>query len=71
MPFPTVQTAPLSETDPLTADADLGGGNKVNYIQWLRQASVADIQAETIPGRSQHRCCTRFFASRSFSIMQT
>ena len=50
VPFPTVQTGPLSETDPLKADADLGGGNKRNYIQWLRQAAVSDIQAENYPG---------------------
>jgi hypothetical protein len=50
VPFPTVQTGPLSETDPLKADADLGGGKKGNYIQWLRQASLSDIQAENYPG---------------------
>lgn len=48
--FPTVQTAPLSETEQLAADADLGGGNKVNYIEWLRQASIDDIRAENYPG---------------------
>lgn len=48
--FPTVQDGALSETDPLKADADLGGGQKGNYIQWLRQASVSDIQAENYPG---------------------
>ena len=48
--FPTVQTAPLSETERLVADADLGGGNKVNYIEWLRQASIDDIRAENYPG---------------------
>jgi hypothetical protein len=50
VPFPTVQSGPLSETDPLNADADLGAGIKGNYIQWLRQASPADIQAENYPG---------------------
>ena len=50
VPFPTVQSVLLSETEPLAADADLGGGMKGNYIQWLRQASVADIQAENYPG---------------------
>jgi hypothetical protein len=50
VPFPTVQTGPLSETDPLKPDADLGGGKKGNYIQWLRQASLSDIQAENYPG---------------------
>jgi hypothetical protein len=48
--FPTVQTGPLSETDPLKADADLGGGKKGNYIQWLREASIDDIRAENYPG---------------------
>ena len=50
VPFPTVQSGPLSETDPLKADADLGGGTKGNYIQWLRQAALSDIQAENYPG---------------------
>jgi hypothetical protein len=50
IPFPTVQTPPLSETDPLANDADLGGGVKGNYIQWLRQASIDDIRAENYPG---------------------
>jgi hypothetical protein len=50
VPFPTVQSGPLSEADPLAADADLGGGVKGNYIQWLRQASVSDIQTENYPG---------------------
>jgi hypothetical protein len=50
VPFPTVQSGPLSETEQLAADADLGGGSKGNYIQWLRNASVADIQAENYPG---------------------
>jgi hypothetical protein len=48
--LPTVQSGPLSETDPLTADADLGGGVKGNYIQWLRNASIDDIRAENYPG---------------------
>jgi hypothetical protein len=50
VPFPTVQTGPLSETDPLKADADFSGGQKGNYIQWLRTASLSDIQAENYPG---------------------
>jgi hypothetical protein len=50
VPFPTVQTGPISETDPLKADADLGGGTKGNYIQWLSTATIADIQAENYPG---------------------
>lgn len=48
--FPTVQTPPLSEIDPLANDADLSGGVKGNYIQWLRQASIDDIRAENYPG---------------------
>jgi hypothetical protein len=50
VPFPTVQAGPLSETDPLKADANLSGGQKGNYIQWLRSASLSDIQAENYPG---------------------
>jgi hypothetical protein len=50
VPFPTVQSGPLSESEILKADADLGAGLKGNYIQWLKQASVADIQAENYPG---------------------
>jgi hypothetical protein len=50
VPFPTVQAGPFSETEPLKPDADLGGGKKGNYIQWLRQASASDIQAENYPG---------------------
>src|SRR5262249_16966817 len=48
--FPTVQDAPLSEADLLAQDADLGGGRKGNYIQWLQTASVAEVQAENYPG---------------------
>jgi hypothetical protein len=48
--LPTVQAGALSETAPINADADLGGGVKGNYIQWLLQASVADIQAQNYPG---------------------
>jgi hypothetical protein len=47
--YPTVQSGPLSETDPLKADANFGG-NKINYITWLRSATIADIQAENYPG---------------------
>ncbi|HLX10872.1 MAG TPA: hypothetical protein VKY89_23690 [Thermoanaerobaculia bacterium] len=50
VPSPTVQDGPLSESAPLAADADLGGGTPGNYIQWLRQATIADIQAESYPG---------------------
>jgi len=50
VPFPTVQSGPLSETDPLKPDAALGGGAQGNYIQWLRQASVNDLQSENYPG---------------------
>jgi hypothetical protein len=48
--FSTVQDGPLSETDPLNADANLGGGQKGNYINWLATASVSDLQAENYPG---------------------
>jgi len=50
VPFPTVQDGPLSETAPLAADADLGGGTRGNYVQWLRQASIADLRADAYPG---------------------
>jgi len=50
VPFSTVQDGPLSETDPLKADADLGGGQKGNYITWLASATVVDVQAENYPG---------------------
>lgn len=46
----TVQSGPLSETNPLNADADLAGGTKGNYIDWLCTASAADVQAENYPG---------------------
>ena len=48
--FSTVQDGALSETDPLKADADLGGGLKGSYINWLAAAAIADIQAENYPG---------------------
>jgi hypothetical protein len=48
--LPTVQDGPLSETDPLKADANLGGGTMGNYIDWMRTASVADLQQENYPG---------------------
>jgi hypothetical protein len=48
--LPTVQAGALSETDPLNADANLGGGKTGNYIQWLRQASITDLQADNYPG---------------------
>ena len=50
VPFPTVQDGVLSETDALKTDANLGGSVMGNYIQWLKQASVTDIQAENYPG---------------------
>jgi hypothetical protein len=46
---PTVIAGPLSETDPLPADAAIGG-SQVNYITWLRQAAIADIRANNYPG---------------------
>ncbi len=48
--YSTVQDGALSETDPLNSDADLGGGVKGNYINWLAGATIADIQAENYPG---------------------
>jgi hypothetical protein len=46
----TVQDGPLSETNRLAAEANLGGGQSENYIGWLQTASIADIQAENYPG---------------------
>jgi hypothetical protein len=48
--IPTVQSGVLSETDPLNADADLGGGQKGNYINWLQTAAIADLQSDNYPG---------------------
>ena len=45
----TVVGGPLSETDPLPADATLAG-TPVNYIQWLRRAAIQDIRANNYPG---------------------
>lgn len=47
---PTVTAGPLSETDPLRADALMTDGTRLNYIQWLRQASPDDIRSERYPG---------------------
>jgi hypothetical protein len=46
---PTVVNGPLSETEPLPSDASFGGGH-VNYITWLRSASIADVRANNYPG---------------------
>jgi hypothetical protein len=46
---PTVISGPLSETDPLPADATFDGG-QVNYITWLRSAAIDDIKANNYPG---------------------
>lgn len=48
--YSTVQDGSLSETAPLNSDANLGGGLKGNYINWLAVAIIADIQAENYPG---------------------
>jgi hypothetical protein len=48
--FSTVQDGALSETGPLNSDADLGGGVKGNYINWLATAAIADIESENYPG---------------------
>ena len=47
VPLANVTAAPLSETDPLPADAGIAG---LNYIAWLRTATLADIWAENYPG---------------------
>ena len=49
VPYSSVQDAPLSETDPLAADATLNG-SPVNYIQWLAHAPMADVWAQNYPG---------------------
>ena len=49
VPYPSVQSAPLSETDPIAADATLEGA-AVNYIQWLAHAPMADVWDENYPG---------------------
>lgn len=48
--YPTVQAAPLSETAGLADDATLTDGSKVNYIRWLRQATVDQVRQEAYPG---------------------
>jgi len=49
VPYANVQDGPLSETEPLNADATVGG-QQLNYIQWLAAASADDIWAENYPG---------------------
>jgi hypothetical protein len=49
VPYPNVQAGALSETEPLTADATVGG-QQINYIQWLATASAEDIWTENYPG---------------------
>ncbi len=55
VPYPTVQDAPLSETDPLANDALVVSEpitifHDENYIQWLATAPAADVWAESYPG---------------------
>jgi hypothetical protein len=50
LPYPAVQDGPLSETGTLRADATLPDGTTVNYIQWLRDATVGQVQREEYPG---------------------
>jgi hypothetical protein len=49
VPFSTVRDGAPSETAPLANDASVGGQN-INYIQWLRGASLPDLQTENYPG---------------------
>jgi hypothetical protein len=49
VPYSTVQDGPLSEQATLTADASVGG-TLVNYITWIRNASIGDLQNESYPG---------------------
>lgn len=46
--YPTVTDKPLSETDPLDPDAQVGAA-KMNYIDWLRTASADDVTMERYP----------------------
>ncbi|MFM0330093.1 hypothetical protein [Paraburkholderia strydomiana] len=47
--YHTVTDAPLSETAPLNADAEVGAA-KMNYIDWLRTASSDAVTFEQYPG---------------------
>ena len=49
VPYSTVQDGPLSEQATLTADADVSG-TLVNYITWIRNASLDDLRNENYPG---------------------
>jgi len=49
VPYPTVQDGPLSESDPLKADAKVGGV-AMNYIAWIRSAPLDDLRNENYPG---------------------
>jgi hypothetical protein len=49
--YPTVTDQPLSETQPLVADA-IVGSSTLNYIDWLRTASADDITLQNYPNSS-------------------
>jgi hypothetical protein len=49
--LPTVIAGPLSETDPLPADATVNG-KQVNYIEWILSASIEDLRGDAYPGAS-------------------
>jgi hypothetical protein len=50
---PSVTNQPLSETDPLPNDAAVGASGQ-NYIAWIRNASIEDLQADAFPGPAQN-----------------
>jgi hypothetical protein len=49
LPFPVAQDGPLSETEGL-ATFTASDGSKLNYISWLRHASVDDLRENRYPG---------------------
>ena len=54
-PYATVQEGLLSETEPLNSDVTMGDGSKINYISWLRRATVADLVSFSVKSESKLR----------------
>ncbi len=72
IPFPTVQTPPLSETDPLADDADLGGGVKVITSSGSGKLSSMTSEPKTILALNPHlfsirSCANPYFSTTSHS----